>query len=110
MSNVHWFPAYVGFGVETGLNPNDPRNERATPQTNTGWKPMLHYTVAWSLWVRGIPIRKHFERSLDTPGDQCSIGFQPVSGFRVETGLNPNDLRNERATPQTHTGWKPMLH
>jgi hypothetical protein len=24
-------------------------------------------------------------------GEQCSMGFQPVSGFGVETGLNPND-------------------
>ena len=28
---------------------------------------MLHYTVAWWLWVRGTPLRKHFERSLDAP-------------------------------------------
>jgi hypothetical protein len=34
---------------------------------DTGWKPMLHYTVAGSLRARGTPVRKHFERSLDTP-------------------------------------------
>jgi hypothetical protein len=33
---------------------------------DTGWKPMLHYTVARSLHARGNPVRKHFERSLDT--------------------------------------------
>jgi hypothetical protein len=34
---------------------------------DTGWKPMLHYAVAWWLWVRGTRLRKHFDRSLDTP-------------------------------------------
>ena len=34
---------------------------------DTGWKPMLHYTFAWSLWARGTPVRKHFKRSLDSP-------------------------------------------
>ena len=33
---------------------------------DTGWKPMLHYTVAWWQWVRGTPLRKHLERSHDT--------------------------------------------
>jgi hypothetical protein len=28
---------------------------------------MLHYILAWWLWVRGTPARKHFEISLDTP-------------------------------------------
>jgi hypothetical protein len=36
-------------------------------KTDTGWKPMLHYTLAWWLWARGTPVRKHFEISLDTP-------------------------------------------
>ncbi len=34
---------------------------------DTGWKPMLHYAVAWWLWVRGTRLRKHFDRYLDTP-------------------------------------------
>jgi hypothetical protein len=28
-----------------------------------------------------------FETSLDTLGSQCSIGFQPVSGFRANNRL-----------------------
>jgi hypothetical protein len=28
---------------------------------------MLHYILAWWLWVRGTHARKHFEISLDTP-------------------------------------------
>ncbi len=36
-------------------------------ETAQGWKPMLHYAVAWRLWVRGTRLRKHFDRSLDTP-------------------------------------------
>jgi hypothetical protein len=36
-------------------------------EPDTGWKPMLHYTLAWWLWARGAPVRKHFEISLDTP-------------------------------------------
>ena len=42
---------------------------RCCPVANpdTGWKPMLHYAVAWRLWVRGTRLRKHFDRSLDTP-------------------------------------------
>jgi hypothetical protein len=39
---------------------------------DTGWKPMLHYTVAWWLWARGTPVRKHFERSLDPPGSNVA--------------------------------------
>ena len=38
----------------------------ATLNPDTGWKPMLHYTVEWGLWVRGTPARKHFQRSLNT--------------------------------------------
>jgi hypothetical protein len=29
-------------------------------------------------------------------GEQCSIGFQPVSGFGVETGLNSDGPFGER--------------
>jgi hypothetical protein len=38
-------------------------------EPDTGWKPMLCYTApsrGW-LWARGTPVRKHFQRSLDTP-------------------------------------------
>ena len=36
---------------------------------DTGWKPMLHYTntVRGSGGARGTPLRKHFDKSLDTP-------------------------------------------
>ena len=34
---------------------------------DTGWKPMLHSTARGWLWVRGTPLRKHFERSLNNP-------------------------------------------
>ena len=36
---------------------------------DTGWKPMLCYTntVAWWRWPRGTPLRKHFDKSPDTP-------------------------------------------
>jgi hypothetical protein len=44
---------------------------RVLPVANpdTGYQPMLmlQYTVAWWLWTRGTPVRKHFEKSLDTP-------------------------------------------
>jgi hypothetical protein len=40
------------------------------------------YTVARALWARGTPARKHFERSLDTPESQCSIGFPACVGVR----------------------------
>jgi hypothetical protein len=44
----------------------------------TGWKPMLcyamlHYpnTVAWGLWARGMPVRKHFHlRSVARSGQE----------------------------------------
>jgi hypothetical protein len=39
---------------------------------DTGWKPMLHYTLAWWLWARGTPVRKHFEISLDTPASNVA--------------------------------------
>jgi hypothetical protein len=44
-------------------------NSKALPvaSPDTGWKPMLHYILAWWLWARGTPVRKHFEISLDTP-------------------------------------------
>ena len=32
-------------------------------------------------------------------GEQCSIGFQPLSGFEAETGLNPNDPFPTSAIP-----------
>jgi hypothetical protein len=48
---------------------------------------MLHYALA--VGAR-IPVRKHFWEIARHSGEQCSIGFQPVSGFGVETGLNPN--------------------
>jgi hypothetical protein len=66
---------------------------------DTGWKPMLHYTVAWWLWALGTPVRKHFEISLGHSGEQSSIGFQPVSGFGAETGLNPNGPFRVRTFP-----------
>jgi hypothetical protein len=37
-------------------------------------------------------IARHF-------GEQCSIGFQPVSGFGDETGLNPNGPFQARTIP-----------
>jgi hypothetical protein len=52
---------------------------------------MLHYIVAWSVWARGSPVRKHFERSLDTPGNNVAqasslCSFAPSSGvFQVST-------------------------
>ena len=42
---------------------------------DTGWKPMLHYTVAWWLWARETPVRKHFSEIARHSGEQCSIGF-----------------------------------
>ena len=44
-------------------------------EQNTGWKPMLQYAVASSLWVRGdigrMPLRHR-----STVREQSSIGFQ----------------------------------
>ena len=62
---------------------------------------MLHYTVAWWLWARGTPVRKHFPEIARHSGEQCSIGFQPVSGFGAETGLNPNGPFPARTIPNS---------
>ena len=52
---------------------------------NTGWKPMLCYinAVASEIQVLGDSSQDGSERSLGSPEDQCSIGFQPVF-FRTE--------------------------
>ena len=47
---------------------------------------MLHYAVAWWLWAHGTPGRRHFPEIARHSGKQCSIGFQPVSGFGAEPG------------------------
>jgi hypothetical protein len=41
---------------------------------------MLLYAVASSLRVHGESSRDGSERSLNSPENQCSIGFQPVFG------------------------------
>ena len=35
-------------------------------------------------------------------GEQCSMGFQPVSGFGDETGRNPNGPFRARTIPHPH--------
>jgi hypothetical protein len=40
-----------------------------------------------------------FDKSLDIPESNVALGFQPVSGFGDETGLNPNGLFRARAIP-----------
>jgi hypothetical protein len=58
---------------------------------DTGWKPMLHYTVAWPLWARKTPVRKHFPRPLDTRENNVSLLFNPplfaVQEFFFLTGF-----------------------
>jgi hypothetical protein len=49
---------------------------------------MLHYTVAWVAVGARYSRQETFAEVARHAGKQCSIGFQPVSGFAVETGLN----------------------
>jgi hypothetical protein len=57
---------------------------------------MLHYTVAWVAMGARYFRQEAFPEIARHAGAQCSIGFQPVSGFGVETGLNSDGLFGER--------------
>jgi hypothetical protein len=60
---------------------------------------MLHYTVAWVAVGARYSRQEAFPEIARHAGEQCSkhcIGFQPVSGFGVETGLNPDGPFGER--------------
>jgi hypothetical protein len=56
-------------------------------------------TVAWGRWARGTPPREAFRQIARHSGEQCSIGFQPVSGFRARatdgTLHSPNRLSSD---------------
>ena len=70
------------------FHPGKPQFEEATQpgstptsrnSTQTGWKPILHYAVASSRWVREGAFRctRIIARH---SGEECRIGFQSVSG------------------------------
>jgi hypothetical protein len=77
---------------------------------------MLLYAVASSLRVHGESSRDGSERSLNSPENQCSIGFQPVfgshrqvmfsgirrsSGLRIKAqGFNPGDRSHQKVRPE----------
>jgi hypothetical protein len=69
---------------------------------------MLCYTTpsrAW-LWAR-YSRQEAFPEIARHAGEQGSIGFQPVSGFVVETGLNPDGLFEENH-PKPHLIFAPL--
>ncbi len=83
----------IGFqpvSVFTADGPQDrqgfPRwfNGPAQREQNTGWKPMLLCAVARSLWVRGACLQSALAPWPHLSGEQCSIGFQPVSVFTAD--------------------------
>jgi hypothetical protein len=47
---------------------------------------MLHYTLAWWLWARGTPVRKHFEISLDTPESNVAWASSLCRGSGLKPG------------------------
>jgi hypothetical protein len=65
-------------------------------EPDTGWKPMLHCTVAWVAVGARYSRQEAFPEIARHAGEQCSIGFQPVSGIGVETGLNSDGPFGER--------------
>jgi hypothetical protein len=57
---------------------------------------MLHYTVVGAAVGARCSRQEGFPEIARHAGEQCSIGFQPVSGFGVGTGLNHDRLFGER--------------
>jgi hypothetical protein len=87
-------------GLSQGLNGAKIRAvwDRSAPRKRTvaispGFQPRhrleAYATLTPSRDGRGArnPRQKAFRRALDTPEDQCSIGFQPVSGFATGNTL-----------------------
>ena len=58
---------------------------------DTGWKPMLHYTVAWWMWVRGTPAQEAFREIARHSGEQCSIRAPDPLG--EDTGSQGSEMR-----------------
>jgi hypothetical protein len=54
---------------------------------------MLHCAVASQLRVHGDSLQDGSERSLDSPENKCSIGFQPVF-FRTSERRFPSSHRS----------------
>jgi hypothetical protein len=73
-------------GSAQGFNPDLCTERRRMVETwktalderNTGWKPMLLYAVASLARAHGDSFQDGSERALNSPENQCSIGFQPV--------------------------------
>jgi hypothetical protein len=61
-----------------------PWKHRSTVRTEHSWKPCYINAVASSVQVHGNSSRDGSRRSLDSPENQCSIGFQPVFCSHVE--------------------------
>jgi hypothetical protein len=69
---------------------------RCEPRHRLEADAMLHYTVAWMAVGARYSRQEAFPEIARHAGKQCSIGFQPVSGFGVETGLNSDRPFGER--------------
>jgi hypothetical protein len=78
---------------------------------DAGWKPQMSKLQRLEAYAtlhrrmggcgRTVLPSGSISRDRSTAGEQCSIGFQPVSGFGVETELNPDGPFRERAIPDS---------
>ena len=73
---VHNLLAGAGDSLATIID--CPEKHCSSVEQNTGWKPLLHYAVASPARAHGNSSQMVLERSLNSPENQCSIGFQPV--------------------------------
>jgi hypothetical protein len=77
----------------------------------TGWKPILQYALASSRWVHSTGVSRSWDIARQS-GDQCKIGFQPVSGQTTRHPLEcvtHGSYRRYLLTWRKKTGWKPIL-
>src|SRR3984957_2790315 len=109
----------IGFQPVSGLTTQD-RSESSPLSPNpgsparvqTGWKPILHWLPARRATRKN---KGFFSACLRTYRDdakaQCSIGFQPVSGFTAQDRSESSPLSPNPGSPaRVQTGWKPILH